>query len=81
MTIYIGQGKTKMLQFGDIIKCSICVTDIPKEHIKTSKNGKKYINFDLCQRKEVDAYGNTHCIKLDTWTPDASKEDIDDIPF
>jgi hypothetical protein len=36
---------------------SICLTDIPKEHIKLAKNGKKYLNIVVSPRKEKDRYG------------------------
>lgn len=42
---------------------SICLTDIPKELIKTGKNGKKYLSVVVNRRKEVGQYGHTHYIK------------------
>ena len=42
---------------------SICLTDIPKELIKTGKNGKKYLSVVVNKRKEVGHYGHTHYIK------------------
>ena len=42
---------------------SICLTDIPKELIKTASNGKKYLNIDIYERKEVGKFGATHTIK------------------
>lgn len=36
---------------------SICLTDIPKELIKTASNGKKYLNIDIYERKEVGKFG------------------------
>ena len=42
---------------------SICLTDIPKELIKTGKNGKKYLSVVVNKRKEVGQYGHTHYIK------------------
>lgn len=43
---------------------SICLSDIPKELIVESKNGKKYINIDIFERREVGMYGDTHNIKI-----------------
>lgn len=43
---------------------SICVSDIPKHLITTGKNGKKYLNIDIRERKAPDAYGHTHFIKV-----------------
>ena len=31
---------------------SICLTDIPKEVIKTGKNGKKYLNISIWEREK-----------------------------
>lgn len=42
---------------------SICLSDIPKELITTAKNGKKYLNVVVNQRREVGQYGHTHYIK------------------
>ena len=44
--------------------CSICVTDIPKDAFKLAKNGKKYLNFVINKRKEVDKFGNDLTIQL-----------------
>lgn len=43
---------------------SICLTDIPKELIKTGKNGKKYISVQIYERREPSPYGQTHYIKV-----------------
>ena len=42
---------------------SICLTDIPKELIKTGKNGKKYLSVVVNKRREAGQYGHTHYIK------------------
>ena len=42
---------------------SICLSDIPKELITTARNGKKYLNVVVNQRREVGQYGHTHYIK------------------
>lgn len=39
-------------------KISVCLSDLPKERIETSKNGKKYISLIIAPRKEADKYGN-----------------------
>lgn len=42
-----------------LINVSICLSDIPKERIKTSeKNGKKYISIVVADKRETDQYGN-----------------------
>lgn len=47
-----------------IINISICLTDIPKEKIQTAKNGKKYLNLVVSEKKEIDQYGKTHTVYL-----------------
>lgn len=42
---------------------SICLSDIPKELIRTGKNGKKYLSIDVRERREPSQYGDTHFIK------------------
>ena len=42
-----------------LINVSICLSDIPKERIKTSeKNGKKYLSIVVADKRETDQYGN-----------------------
>ena len=40
----------------------ICLSDIPKERIKTAANGKKYLKGIIRPRKEVDRDGYDHYI-------------------
>ena len=47
-----------------MIVTSICLTDIPEDKIKTSSNGKKYVNIVVDQRKEKDQYDNTHTVYM-----------------
>ena len=42
---------------------SICLTDIDKSLITTTKNGKQYLNIELRERREPSQYGHTHYIK------------------
>lgn len=80
--IYVGSGTEKF--DGNLVSASICLTDLPVEHIQTAKNGKKYINLNVQKKKEVDQYGKTHYVAVDTWKPEAKKEVADssgDLPF
>jgi hypothetical protein len=45
-----------------LINISVCLTDLPKDKIKTANNGKKYINLCLADRKETGQYGETHAL-------------------
>lgn len=42
---------------------SLCLSDIPKELITVGKNGKKYLNIVVNERREVSQYGMTHYVK------------------
>lgn len=42
---------------------SLCLTDIPKELITVGKNGKKYLNIVVNERREVSQFGMTHYVK------------------
>lgn len=46
----------------NLILCSICLSDIPKEKIKAAANGKKYLNICVAERRQPDQYDNTHTI-------------------
>jgi hypothetical protein len=39
-------------------------SDIPKEAIKTGKNGRKYLPIEVCKRKVPGKFGDTHYIKV-----------------
>lgn len=41
-----------------LININLCLSDIPKEKIFISKNGKEYISLCVTDRKEPDNYGN-----------------------
>lgn len=43
---------------------SICLSDIPKELITTSKNGKKYLNIEVNELRQPSQYGATHAVKM-----------------
>ena len=82
--IYVGKGKQ---QFDNLVRASICLTDLPAEFIN-EYNGKKYISLDIVTRREADEYGNSHYITVNTYKPDGSKsapaqteEVADDMPF
>lgn len=58
------------------ILLDICLSDIPKEFIKTSeKNGKKYLKIVVAERKSVDERGNDHAVKI--YVPKEQRRDGD----
>ena len=66
--IYCGSGK-EFGQYGTV-NISICLDDLPSDYITTSqKNGKRYVNLKLNRKREVDQWGKTHSLEVDTWLP------------
>ena len=57
------------------MSCSLCLTDLPAEHIY-EYNNKKYIKLNVQKKKEEDQYGKTHSVSVDTWKPEPKKEDL-----
>lgn len=43
---------------------SICLTDIPKQYITTSRNGKKYINITVWENERPSPRGESHSIQI-----------------
>ena len=86
--IYVGNGVEKF--DGDLINASVCLSDIKEnasEHI-FEYNGKKYIKLKVVKKQNTDDYGKTHYVEVDTWKPEAKKEEPvsqskegDDLPF
>ena len=88
--IYVESGKTQSGKFGEFYKVSICLSDLPAEHITTAKNGKKYINLAVNKKQAPDQYGKDLSVQVDTWKPEAKVEEVksvsvsnssDDLPF
>lgn len=53
----------------------ICLSDIPKERIKTASNGKKYLKAIINPRKETDRDGYDHYIAA--FIPKEEREEDD----
>jgi len=69
--IYVGNGVSKF--DGEMVSCSLCLTDLPQEHM-FEYNGKKYIKLNVSSKKAgEDEYGKTHYITVDTFKPDTPK--------
>ena len=82
--IYVGNGKEKFE--GNMVQISVCLTELPKEHV-FEFDGKKYIKLNVVKKKEVDQYGKSHYIEVDTWRPNVGEQktqqvqEDDDLPF
>lgn len=74
--IYCGSGKTQSGKYGEFFKISICLSDLPKEHITEAKNGKKYINLTINRKKEPDQYGKDLSVQVDTWKPEPKQNPV-----
>ena len=67
--IYVGSGK-EMFE-GSLVNTTINLTKLTKmaqKHI-FEYNGDKYIKLKVARKKEVDEYGKTHYVEVDTWKP------------
>ena len=51
---------------------------VPQDLIKTSDDGRKYIQFAIWPNREVDQRGYSHNMTLDTWEPN---KNTNDLPF
>tara|TARA_R110001583_G_scaffold21580_2_gene82007 strand:- start:415 stop:675 length:261 start_codon:yes stop_codon:yes gene_type:complete len=79
--IFVGSGKEKF--DGNMVETSLCLTDIPKEHVFEFE-GKKYIKLNVVKKREADQYGKSHYIEVNTWKPEEKKavsQQDDDLPF
>jgi hypothetical protein len=76
-TIYCGSGKTKTGKFGEFFSVSICLSDLPAEHITTANNGKKYINLNINKKQQPDQYGKDLSVQVDTWKPESKPAPIE----
>lgn len=66
--IYVGNGKQV---HSNICNVSICLDDAAQHAIEY--NGKKYLNVQVIQKKEVDQYGKTHFVKINDYNPNNQK--------
>lgn len=89
--IYIGSGKEKTFDNGgSIINITIGLDGI-KEYFEqygfTTDQGKKKLKLIVSKRREIDQYGNSHYVTVDTWKPEQQQAPPpadkfeDDIPF
>lgn len=73
--IYCGNGKEKFFNNGgSIIEVTLDVDVLARnfnEHGFTSngQNPSRKIKVKIAARREVDSYGNSHYVEIDTWKP------------
>ena len=66
--IYVGNGKEKFN--GETIEFSLSISKLRelKEHF-FEYNNVEYIKLKVCKKKEVDQYGNSHNVQVNTFKP------------
>lgn len=96
--IYVGNGKKHTFPNGGYeIKIRLSLDGLKELHTKygfTTDAGKHMLTLIVGEKREVDQYGNTHNVRVDTWKPDGARspdkpvpakndppEDDSDIPF
>lgn len=67
--IYVGNGRKVDSQYGVFRSVSICVDDLPEQHMTKHKNGKRYIKLNIGDKQGRDEYGNDVAVTVDTWKP------------
>jgi len=82
--IYVGNGTEKF--DGDLVEFSVNLSKVTAEageHIFENKDGQKFIKLKVVKKRDgVDQYGKTHYVEVDTWKPEAKKEETSDsLPF
>ena len=78
--IFCGSGrKIEFDNGGSIMKLNLCLSELPEEFIR-EWNDKKWINLNVCKKKDQSNSKSTHYICVDTWRPD-NKQDDTELPF
>lgn len=72
--IYVGSGKERTFDGGgSVVTVTIDVDDLInacKDHGFTTETGKRKIRLKVGSRRDIDRFGNTHFVEVDTWKPD-----------
>jgi hypothetical protein len=75
--IYCGNGRIKNFgNGGSIINITVDLDTLNREFAEYGFNtdqGKKKIKLIVGERREVDQYGNSHHVTVDTWKPDGQQ--------
>jgi hypothetical protein len=78
--IYIGSGKERKFDNGgSVINCSICLDDLKKYHEQfgsTSEKGRHFLNIKIVQKKQIDQYGKSHSVEVDTYKPEKKQDEF-----
>lgn len=76
--LFLGNLKTRTRKNGEeIFVGSLClesILDISEAHVQEGTNGKHYVRVIIQKNLGgADKYGNTHSIKVDTFSPGQNK--------
>jgi hypothetical protein len=72
---WVGEGR--QVPGYPLINLNICLSDVPADAVKSHKNGKKYLNLTVGERKNgEDQYGNTHSIWVNDYKPEPKSETV-----
>lgn len=55
---------------------SVCLSDIPKEKINVGKNGKKYVNLVVDDKKETDKFGNDTSVYVNQTKEERNNKEV-----
>jgi hypothetical protein len=75
--IFCGNGKEKF--DGDMISVTLNVDELAKsfnDYGFTTDAGKRMIKVNVCKGRNVDQYGNTHYVTIDTWKPTPKGDNV-----
>lgn len=70
--IYVPRSMCKLIETRSkkqIMKISVHADSLI-EFLKKHKNARGYVNFGVTELKAEGRFGQTHCMWLDTWTPE-----------
>ena len=72
--IYCGNGRKIITENGVFRSLSICLDDIPEEHIaKSAKNGKRYVKLTISDMQQPNDFGNDVYATVNTWKPNTEQ--------
>ena len=76
---YVGSGKTKSLQFGEVQELSLNIEQLNK----LPRTAKGYIRVTVSKRREPDQFGNDLAVVENTYVPKTKATDAneDSLPF
>jgi hypothetical protein len=76
---YVGSGKTKSLQFGEVQELSLNIEQLSK----LPRSAKGYIRVTVSKRREPDQFGNDLAVVENTYVPKTRPTDAneDALPF